>query len=60
MGPWAVPRAGRNHVSCPPTAYGQQQETLATVIRHAVYFLFSGDNFPSLEAIEEAVPQGKA
>lgn len=35
-------------------------ETLATVIQGSAVLPVCGDNFLSLEAIEEAVPQGKA
>ena len=59
--PGQVPKwGGETTSSATPTAYGQRQETLATVIQGSAVLPVCGDNFLSLEAIEEAVPQGKA
>ena len=43
-----------------PTAYGPRQETLARLTQGRAAPPVCGDNFLSLEAIEETVPQGKA
>ena len=59
--PGQVPEwAGEATSAATPTAYGQRQETLATVTQGSAVPPVCGDNFLSLEAIEEAVPQGKA